>query len=65
MFVNLYILLLRFLRTYNNMPWGCPGMIKSRNGMDVVSNRWEFIISLFRSYILLGSQIFKFKHFET
>ena len=40
------ILLLRFLRTfYNSMSWGCPGMLKSRSTMDMVSNRWEYIMS--------------------
>ena len=49
------ILLPRFLRiSYNSMSWGCPGMLKNGSGMDVVSNRWESIKSLFRGYILLG-----------
>ena len=38
------------------MSWGCPGMLKSSSGMDVVSNRWESIISLFRDYIAIGSR---------
>ena len=44
MFVDPYksILLLRFQRTsYNSMYWGCPGILKSSGGMDVISNRWE------------------------
>ena len=36
------------------MSWGRPGMFKSRNDMDLVSNRWESIISLFRGYIPFG-----------
>ena len=32
------------------MSWGSSGMLKSKSGMDVISN----IISLFRGYILLG-----------
>ena len=32
------------------------GMRKSRNGMDVISNRWESIKSLFRGSISLGSR---------
>ena len=54
MSVNLQksIPLLRFLRTsYNRMSWDCPGMLKSRSGTDVVSNRWESIRSLFKGYI--------------
>ena len=37
-----------------SMSWGCPDMLKSRSGMDVVSNRWESIMPLFRGYIPLG-----------
>ena len=49
------ILLLRFQRTsYNCITWGCPGILKSSSGMDVISNRWEFITSLFRDYIPIG-----------
>ena len=43
------------------MSWGCPNMLKSRSSMDVVSNRWESIISLFRGYIPLGSRDIKLK----
>ena len=51
------MLFLRFLKTaYNSMSCGCPGILKSRSGMDVVSNRWESIISLFKGYIALGSR---------
>ena len=51
------ILLLRFLRTcYNSMYQGCPGILKSSSGIDVVSNRWQSIISLFRDYIPFGSR---------
>ena len=47
----------RFLRTsYNLMSCSCPGMLKIRSGMQVVSNRRESIISLFRGYIPLGSR---------
>ena len=50
-------LLLRFLRTsYNRVSWGCPGILKSRSGMDMISNRWESIISLFRNCIPIGSR---------
>ena len=48
MFVNSQklILLLGFLRTfYNSMSWGCPDILKSSSGMDVVSDRWKSIIS--------------------
>ena len=58
------ILLLRFLRTfYNSMSWGCPGIFESSRGMDVVSNRWESIISLFRDYIPIGSRDTKIQKF--
>ena len=40
-------------------------MLKSSNGMDVVYNRWESVISLLRDYIPIGSRDFKFKNFET
>ena len=57
---------LRFLRTsYNSMSWGCPGMLKSRSDIDVISNRWESIRYLFRGYIPLGArdiQIQSFNH---
>ena len=33
---------------------GLPSMLKSRNDLDVVSNRWESIGSLFSGYIPLG-----------
>ena len=59
MFVNSQklILLLRFLRTFDNsMSWGSPGILKSSSGMDVVYNRWESVISLFRDYIPIGSR---------
>ena len=61
------VLLLRFLRTsYNNMCWGFPGMLKSRSCMDVVSNRWESIVSFFRGCIhLLYLETIIFKNFET
>ena len=29
-------------------------MLKSKSGMDMVSNRWESMISLFRDYIPIG-----------
>ena len=38
------------------MSWGYQSILKSKSGMDVVSNRWESIMSLFRSYISLGSE---------
>ena len=51
------ILLLRYLKTsYNSMSWGWPGMLKIMSCMDVISNRWESIISLFRGYIPFGSR---------
>ena len=60
------IILLTFLRTsYNSMSWGCPGILKNRSGIDVVSNRWESIMSLFTGYTPLVPETFKFKNFET
>ena len=57
-------LLHRFLRTsYNSMPLGCPGRLKSRSGMDVVSNRWQPIISFFRGYIPHGSRDIQIQEF--
>ena len=59
MFANPYklISLLTLLKTsYNSMSWGCPGMLKSRSDMDVVSNRWESIRSLFKGYIPHGAR---------
>ena len=38
------------------MPWGYPGTLESSSGMDVLSNRWESIISFFRDYIPIGSR---------
>ena len=38
------------------MSWGCQGMLKGRSGMDMVSDRWESIIFLFRDYIAIGSR---------
>ena len=32
---------------HENMSWGCPGILKCRNGIDVVFNRWKSIICLF------------------
>ena len=37
------------------MSWGCPGLLKSRSGMDMVSKKWETLKSLFRGYFPLGS----------
>ena len=58
--------LLKFLRnSYNSISWGCQGMLKNRSDMDVVSNRWESIRSLFRGYIPLGArdiQVQSFNH---
>ena len=51
------MLLLRVLRnSYNSMSCGCPVILKSMSGMDVVSNRWESVISSLRGYIPLGSR---------
>ena len=47
------------------MSRGCPGMLKSRSDMDVVSNRWESIKSLVQGYIPFVPETFKFKNFET
>ena len=49
------ILFLTFLKTKSSMYWGCPGMLKSISDMDMVPNRSESIISLFRDYIAIGS----------
>ena len=58
------ILLLRFLRnSYNSMSWVCPGILKSSCGMDVVSNRWKYIISLFRDYIPIGYRDIQIQNF--
>ena len=38
------------------MSWGCSGMLKSRNAMDMVCNSWESIVSFFKGYIPLGSR---------
>ena len=46
------------------MSWGCSGMFKSWSGMDVVSNRWEFIKSLFRGHIPLGSRDIQVQSFD-
>ena len=55
----------RFLRAfYNSMSWGCTGMIKSRNYMNVVSNRWESIRFLFRGYIVLGARDIQVQSFN-
>ena len=67
MFVNPEKLIpfLIFLRIpYNGIPWGCPGILKSQSGMDVVSNSWEFIRSLFRGYIPLGSRDIEVRNFD-
>ena len=50
------ILFLTFLKTTkSSMYWGCPGMLKSISDMDMVPNRSESIISLFRDYFAIGS----------
>ena len=61
--VNRYksILLFRFLQTsYSSMTWGCPGILKSGSGMDLVSNRlskpaclWTWQGTIGRKYLLL------------
>ena len=59
MLVNPYkpILLLRFLRTsYNSMFCGFPGILKSSSTMDVVTNRWDSAVPLFRDYITGSSR---------
>ena len=38
------------------MSWGCPGMLKSSSDLDVVSNTWESIRSLFKGYIHVGAR---------
>ena len=38
------------------MSCGCPGMLKSKSDIDVVSSRWESIRSLFSGYIPLGAR---------
>ena len=43
------------------MFWGSPGMLKSRSGMNGVSNRWESIRSLFRGFFPLVPETFNFK----
>ena len=47
------------------MSWGCPGMLKIRSSMDVVSKKWEAIRSLFRGYFPPASwdiQVQSFDH---
>ena len=39
-------------------------MLKSRSGMDVVSNRLETIRPLFRGYIPLGSRDIQVQNFD-
>ena len=53
-----------FLRTCysNSMSLGFPG--KSAGGMEVVSNGWQSIRSLFRVYILLGSRDMRVQSFD-
>ena len=51
--------------SYNSMSWGCPGIPKSRCGMDVVSKSWEYITIMFRVYIPIGSRDILIKNFET
>ena len=59
-FLTFELLRPRSLRTsYNNISWGCPGMLKSRIGMDAVSKRWESIVSLFKGYIALVPETLK------
>ena len=36
------------------MHWGWPGILNSNSGMDVISNRWDLIMSLFVDYIPTG-----------
>ena len=38
------------------MSSSCKGMLKITSGMEVVSNRWESIRSLFKGYIPVGSR---------
>ena len=38
------------------MSRGCPGILKRRSGMDLVSKRLESIIPLPRDYIPIGSR---------
>ena len=50
------------LRTsYNIMFLAFPGMLKSRSGMNGVSNRWESFRSLFRGFFPLVPETFNFK----
>ena len=46
------------------MSWGCPGKLKSSSGLDVVSNRWESIRSLFKGYIPLGTRDIQIQNFN-
>ena len=39
-------------------------MFKNSSGLDVVSNRWESIKSLFRNYIPLGSRDIQVQSFD-
>ena len=34
---------LEYIYIYKSMSWVCSGMLRSRSGMDVVSNRWELV----------------------
>ena len=58
------ILFHRFLRiSYNSISWGCLSTLKNRSGMDVVSNRRESIISIFRCYTPLGCRYLSIQRF--
>ena len=46
------------------MSWGFPGILKSKSGMDVVSNRWESVSSFIKSYIPLDSRDIQVQSFD-
>ena len=53
------ILLLRLQRiSYNSMSWGCLGMLKNRSGMNVVSNRCNFVPKAIKKKLVLAPHDF-------
>ena len=59
------ILVLRFLRTsYNSRSLGCPGILKSSTGTDVISKRQKSTYLCLGTASLLVTETFKFKNFK-
>ena len=49
---------------YNSMFWGCPSILKSSSGTDMLSNRCESITFLFRGYIPFGFRDIQVQSFD-